>query len=672
MLKLALVALVLAGCGSVMAVLTQHNDNRRSGIHSETILTTANVRPGGFGKLFTLTLPQSPNLPAGVADRIYTQPLIVESSSPKLLIVATQSNMVYAFDATTVGPGAPKWHRNLGLPESANDNWSDDHCNLSLPTIGVLGTPVIVENGTGTRRLYVVTKTRQGGASSQIVSFTIHEMDVDTGADVASSPLPRTAEPAFDPYRQLQRASLVWVDDAKAPGGGYVYAAFGGHCDATPFHGWVFGFDGNLSAQVASFNSTPNGLGGGIWQAGQAPVRHGTSSASLFVSTGNGNGGFTNTVLKLAVGAGGALSVADSFTPYNEGALSRCDADLASAGPVLLDDDRFIVAGGKQGVLYVLDTAGKLGQAVATDQSQWQDGSFCTKNLGGGGLISSYPWNPQGDKVFQEFQATAGHIHGSPVYATPADGKQRLYIWSEEDHLKAFERIPGSGFVTTPTVSTVPIVSGMPGGALSVSTAGVGSDAIVWATHPSLDAWTPTAPVGGILYAFDAADVSKLLWSSDQQPEDALGEYSKFTAPTIADGRVYVATFSGQVQVYGLIGSTVAPGPDPGCAQPNFCGGCTPMGPAMGGCEDKATGRCGVLKCLGPNSVTCDTSNGGFPNVCGGCGFMMLHGSGHGYLDNCICNDLGKEEGHLVCAKDKNHLICCGCNAAPGCGPGAP
>jgi hypothetical protein len=102
--------------------------------------------------------------------------------------------------------------------------------------------------------------------------------------------------------------------------------------------------------------------------------------------------------------------------------------------------------------------------------------------------------------------------------------------------------------------SNVPVAHGMPGGMLSISSpGGIGGDVIVWATHPNADAWSPTSPVGGVLYAFDAQDVSKNLWRSDMSPGDDLGEYSKFTSPTIANGRVYVATASDQIQVYGLL-----------------------------------------------------------------------------------------------------------------------
>jgi outer membrane protein assembly factor BamB len=577
-------------------VLTQHNDEMRSGVQLDTVLNTSNVHQGSFGKLFTRTLPMSPNSTSLLKDRIYTQPLLI---SPSIVIVATDTNMVYAFDARNAAASAPLWTANLGPPESAIDNWTNDpHCSRSLPVIGVLGTPVIP---TDEKVLYVVSKNRLGAKSSKAASFTIHELNTSNGQELAHAQI---SLDGFLPYYQLQRPGLVFVPRANAPGGGFVYAAFGGHCDARPptkgggdYHGWLIGFDGNLGKQVEAFNTTPDGWGGGIWQAGQAPVYISEGCPKcrdmLYVSTGNGSGKLANSVLKLQVGPTGDLTLVDSFTPYNQTALNNCDADMASTGPVLLSDYNHLVVGGKEGVLYILKTD-NLGHGVAKETQANLTGTqsphdSCQHTNGGGGFNDKYTWNPQGDAVFQEFAAVVkhqhtykdesnqaqteysfGHIHGAPVYARIGGPSPslRFYIWPEMDNLKQFRE--GSGFKFNPTPekeSTVKSFEGMPGGMLSISSAGGGQpgagDVLVWATHPKADAWAPDRstqspsvplPVDGILYAFDGADVSKNLWNSDLRPQDHLGEFSKFAPPTIANGRVYVATFSGELQVYGLCG----------------------------------------------------------------------------------------------------------------------
>jgi outer membrane protein assembly factor BamB len=76
------------------------------------------------------------------------------------------------------------------------------------------------------------------------------------------------------------------------------------------------------------------------------------------------------------------------------------------------------------------------------------------------------------------------------------------------------------------------------------------SSGIVWATTSVDDAEPGT--VDGTLRAFDASDVSKETWNSNIDMADKLGWLAKFTLPTVANGKVYVPTFSGQLVVYGL------------------------------------------------------------------------------------------------------------------------
>ncbi|MGA9673360.1 MAG: IPT/TIG domain-containing protein [Terracidiphilus sp.] len=53
--------------------------------------------------------------------------------------------------------------------------------------------------------------------------------------------------------------------------------------------------------------------------------------------------------------------------------------------------------------------------------------------------------------------------------------------------------------------------------------------------------------------AFDATNLTDELWDSTQNlARDDVGNSAKFNAPTISNGKVYVGSFSGQLQVYGL------------------------------------------------------------------------------------------------------------------------
>src|SRR5213076_3379710 len=52
---------------------------------------------------------------------------------------------------------------------------------------------------------------------------------------------------------------------------------------------------------------------------------------------------------------------------------------------------------------------------------------------------------------------------------------------------------------------------------------------------------------------YDADNLQNELWNSyTARDRDDFGNYAKFTPPTIANGKVYVPTFSNRVSVYGL------------------------------------------------------------------------------------------------------------------------
>ena len=70
---------------------------------------------------------------------------------------------------------------------------------------------------------------------------------------------------------------------------------------------------------------------------------------------------------------------------------------------------------------------------------------------------------------------------------------------------------------------------------------------ILWAYQPI----TNCATCNGTLYALDANDVTHQLWNSDLVPADNITIYNKFSCPTIALGKVYVAANRTQLAVYG-------------------------------------------------------------------------------------------------------------------------
>jgi hypothetical protein len=99
--------------------------------------------------------------------------------------------------------------------------------------------------------------------------------------------------------------------------------------------------------------------------------------------------------------------------------------------------------------------------------------------------------------------------------------------------------------VTTPAGS-------MPGGMLTLTANGEQDNTgIIWASHPiSLNANQAVVP--GMVRAIDAGDLRHELWNSTMRTADDIGMLAKFTPPTVANGKVYIATFSNKICVFGL------------------------------------------------------------------------------------------------------------------------
>src|SRR5262249_44308896 len=165
-------------------------------------------------------------------------------------------------------------------------------------------------------------------------------------------------------------------------------------------------------------------------------------------------------------------------------------------------------------------------------------------------------------QIQQAFQATPQkpngssqqptyHIHSGAVFWEGPSGPT-LYMWPENMPLTAYAFQTASKTLdTNPAAqSTVMPPLGMPGGSLSVSANGsAAGTGIVWAALP-LNGNANQAVCPGVLRAFDAADVTKELWNSTKKANDDPGNYAKFVPPTIANGKLYLATFSNQLVVY--------------------------------------------------------------------------------------------------------------------------
>lgn len=513
-----------------ISVLTQHNNNYRTGWNSlETKLTTSNVNASQFGKLFTLK----------VDDQVYAQPLVagnlhMDNQVHNVVYVATVNNSIYAFDGdngnlfwqknyTAGGMRAP---RNTDMTGACGGGYQDFSGN-----IGIVGTPVI---DSAAQIIYFVARSTDG---SSFVQY-LHAVNIISGNEIAGSPVKITATYtgtgdgsvnntlSFDAQRQNQRQALILLN-------GIVFITWSSHCDWAPYHGWIMGYNAKTLQQQIVYNDTPDGSDGGIWESGGGLAAD--DAGNLYAAVGNGTVGVNNdptnlrnrgeSAIKLSV-SGNTLTVSSFFTPFNYADLDNNDLDFGSIGSLLIPGSNYFFSGSKDGNLFLLNKDNMGGYHTTANQVQ-QTISLNNVNA---------------------------NEHCQACYYKGAVN-EFVYVWSENDNLKAFpfNRSTNMFDVNRTVVSPISGPSGQSGAVLSVSSNGnVAGTGILWASFANVgDAEHTVSP--GILRALDASDVTKELWNSDMNIQsDYVGSYAKFSSPTIANGHVYLASFSNTVDVYGL------------------------------------------------------------------------------------------------------------------------
>lgn len=520
---------------SYAQVLTQHNNNSRTGWNDlETVLHKKNVNTDSFGIVFT----------RDVDDQVYAQPLVASvnmgsAGKKNVVFVATVNNSVYAFDADSPNTIAPYWQVSLNPIGWRAIKNTETACGTSnyhdfSGNFGIVGTPVI---DLPSNTLYVVARSVNGSPANSFRQ-ELHALDLATGAEKGGSPVTIAAQITgtgsgnvggvikFDPQLENQRSGLL-LDN------GIVYITWASHGDCGNYHGWIIGYDKTTLAQKYVYNTTPDGSQGGIWMSGCGLSAD--ENGNIYAAVGNGSVGkngipsdITNrseSALKLTP-SGNTLTVASFFTPSNYQILEDGDKDFGVTGMILLPNQNQAISGAKDGSLYLMNRDA----------------------LGG--------YNASSNQVVQSYyeSSTSAHNLSSLTYYH-GTSKSFVYIWSDNVPLRA---IPYN--TATSMLDLNNIVSqntngpkGYNGAFLSGSSNGVvDSTAILWVSHAAngCNANQQTCP--GILRAFDALDVTKELWNSSHTSKDSPGNYAKFNCPTVVNGKVYLATFSNRLAVYGI------------------------------------------------------------------------------------------------------------------------
>jgi hypothetical protein len=420
-------------------VTQHHNNDSRDGLYVDAAFTQSAA--AGLRRVMAFN--------GTISGNVYAQPLYVVNRTTRkpMVIVATQSNNVYALDAAT---GSVIWQRNVGTPIT-----SGLPCGNISP-LGITGTPIV---HLASRSLLLDAETTP---SPGVFKHMIYSLNVDTGAIRQGWPVDVTAAvPGFESSSQSQRAALGLV-------GNVVYVPYGGRFgDCGNYRGRLVGVPLNNPAGLMSWATTVKG--GGVWGVGGVA----DDGTNPFVATGNtfgANGVWSGgeAIIRLQPGPSFSGSPTDYWAPANWQTLDNRDTDLGGSGPVLLDvpgatPSSLVLALGKDGNAYLLDR-GNLGgvsapvasshvssrpviQAAATYRTvqgtyfAFRDG---TNALSAFKITATNPptivsaWSVSGDGAGSPFVTSTDGTSNTIVWTVGAGGDQRLHGYDGDTGAEVF------------------------------------------------------------------------------------------------------------------------------------------------------------------------------------------------------------------------------------------
>ncbi len=593
-------------------VFTRSYDNSRDGANTtETTFTPQLVASKGLTKVKSLMITDDPRVEA---QPLYVPGLMIQGKPHNVVLVASMGNHVFAFDADAPEGKDLLWTSSLLTSPyqpivTKSNNPEGRETNVDLWGInilwGILSTPVI---DLDKKQMYLVNWTE--GPDPKNPVLLLHRLDLTSGQEIGKGQLikgPLTGKPVLD-FRgkavqlnsnQKQRAALL-LSPLRGQHKTLFIGITGGEVPGDP-HGWMVTVDVDTFKQTAAIPTTQQGFGGGIWQGAAGPAAD--DRGNVYVMTGNGGfdkkklGGDTSTGQLIdfngstdfaeafirfkyqSAGAGtgrGSLALADWYIPFQDSTRSSQgnpdyqDQDLGAAGPILPKGTTLLLGAGKDGILYVMDR-NNLGKKINDNAALKQPPVFFTFN--GLGLTTS-PLNNAldfklggGPDPGQGPPRKTHHQHSSPVYWTGATGSF-LYDWGENESLRSWQVDPVTGQVSflgksaevaSHALTLDQSMGGMTGGMISVSSSGV-NNGIVWTLAP-IDGNANQQVVPGIVRAYDATafdttnntdDTRKLKLIWDSMTAGVSFHFSKFCPPVVADGKLYIPTYDGRVNVYGL------------------------------------------------------------------------------------------------------------------------
>jgi len=309
----------------------EHNNPSRNGVYVDPAFTLSTAPK----------LTHDLEFDGTISGNVYAQPLYIEGGpSGPMIIAVTESNNVYALDATT---GTVIWQVNVGPAVTSGLT-----CTNINPA-GITGTPVV---DLASRSLFF-----DALIDGPTKKHFIYSLNVDTGATNAGWPVDVNATATyngmtFESRVQEERGGLALVD-------GIVYVPYSGYSgDCDNYHGWVVGVDIS-NTSVGAWATTA--IGGGIWGHGGVA----SDGTNMFAVTGNtfntaGNWMGGEAIIRLQAGPIWSGQPMDYWAPTNWFNLDLGDTDLGGVSATVIDvpgatPSELVLALGKDSNAYLLD-----------------------------------------------------------------------------------------------------------------------------------------------------------------------------------------------------------------------------------------------------------------------------------------------------------------------------
>jgi outer membrane protein assembly factor BamB len=489
-------------------------DSQRSGwARDETEISRDSVKH--FQLLWKLKVENEPKELNALTPPIAVNPVYTDRGAKSFVIFGGSSDNIYVVDVDT---GKLVWNKhfeNSAPPATGPQSSGSYFCPNALND-----TPAVANTSAGPT-VYIIS-----------IDGKLHALNLVTGADRFP---PRAFVPAYS-----KNWSLNVVDNV-------VYTSTSQNCAVAKSGIWAMNLS-NPDMPVTTFEVKT--YGAGIWGRGGPTIG---ADGIIYTATGDGPadpaaGKFADSVLALTPKT---LKLSDYFMPQNANYITRKDLDMGNSSPVVFSykDRKLLVTGGKEGLLFLLDTKSLGGETHREPLYRTPLYANAEADIAGHGFWGAFASWEDGNGGRWVYAPAWGPINASaPAFpktngAAP-NGSIMAFQIKERDGRPVLEPAWASENMSVPEP---PVIAN--GVVLAISsgefTRQVAPEGRLWTAQERI----AKSPGNATLYALDAT-TGEELYSSGK----AISSFTHLGGLAVSEGRVFVTTHDQTVYAFGVPG----------------------------------------------------------------------------------------------------------------------